>query len=90
MLARRAERRWFFFTCVKALVKMWDCSWSKWNCFVFIQILYTTYIFLNINEQSSPTTLWGLVKKIRIQMYIPISESQIGNTDDGTKKKKRG
>ena len=23
-------------------------------------------------------------------MYIPISESQIGNTDDGTKKKKKG
>ena len=50
MLARRAERRWFFFIYAKALVKMWDCSWFEWNCFVFIQILYTKYIFLNINE----------------------------------------
>lgn len=33
-------------------------------------------------------TLWGLVKNIKIQMYIPDNASQTGNTEEGTKQRK--
>ena len=33
----------------------------------------------------STPTLWGLVKKINIQMYIPDNDNHTGNTEEGTK-----
>ena len=33
-------------------------------------------------------TLWGRVKNIKIQMYIPDNANQIGNTEEGTKQRK--